>query len=171
MKKPADTTDPRIAVLLHLIDEGFDQKAWHGPNLRGSLRLVDAATAAFRPHPDRHNVWEHAVHAAYWKYTVRRRITGEGRGSFPIKGSNWFVRPDPAVAPGDWQAAWKADLAILDEVHRTLRAAVAAFDPEALDTVPKGGKLTHLKTISGIALHDIYHAGQINLLKRLAADE
>ena len=95
--KPDMPADPRVAVLLRLLDEGFDAKAWHGPNLRGPLRRLDAATAAFRPAPGRHTIWEHAVHAAYWKYAVRRRITGDDRGSFPLKGSNWFVRPDPAV--------------------------------------------------------------------------
>ncbi len=161
--------DPAVALLLHLIDEAFDQKAWHGPNLRGPLRRIKAATAAFRPALGRHNVWEHAVHAAYWKYTVRRRITGEDRGSFPLKGSNWFTRPDPAVHPDDWEVAWKADLALLDDTHRRLRAAVASFDPSQLHVIPEGAKLSHLRTISGIALHDVYHAGQIALLKRLAA--
>jgi hypothetical protein len=159
---------PVIALLLQLLDEGFDKKAWHGPNLRGGLRRVDASTAAFRPQPGRHNIWEQTLHAAYWKYTVRRRITGENRGSFPVKGSNWFVRPDRAVHAEDWDEAWKADLALLDEVHRTLRAAVVAFDPRQLDTVPRGAKLPTGVVIRSIAMHDVYHAGQIALLKKLA---
>ncbi len=167
---PAPTaTDPRIAVLLAVIDEGYDRKAWHGPNLRGSLRLVDATTAAFRPRSGRHNIWEHAVHTAYWKYAVRRRLTGEDRGSFPLKGSNWFTRPDPALSPGELEAAWRADLKLLDECHARLRAVVAGLDPAALDVIPKGGKLPNIRTVSGVALHDVYHAGQIALLKRLAA--
>ena len=162
---------PILALLLQLIDEGYDSKAWHGPNLRGGLRRVDAATAAFRPGPDRHNIWEYALHAAYWKYTVRRRITGEDRGSFPLKGSNWFPRSDPNVHEDDWPEAWKADLALLDETHRTLRAAVAGFDPKLLDVVPKGAKLPTGIVIRSIAMHDVYHAGQIALLKKLAASE
>lgn len=74
------TPDPRIDLLLRLLDEGFDHKAWHGPNLRGTLRGMSAADAARRPAPDRHNIWEVAVHAAYWKYAVRRRVTGDARG-------------------------------------------------------------------------------------------
>lgn len=161
---------PDIALLLQLLDEGFDKKAWHGPNLRGGLRRVDAATAAFRPSPGRHNIWEQALHTAYWKYTVRRRITGEDRGSFPLKGSNWFTRPDSAVHLDDWDEAWKADLALLDETHRTLRAAVASFDARKLAIVPKGATLPTGVVIHSIAMHDVYHAGQIAILKRLAAD-
>src|SRR6184192_3255350 len=94
--------DPRLALLLRLLDEGFDRKAWHGPNLRGSLRGLDATAAAWKLTADEHCIWEIAVHAAYWKYAVRRRLVGDARGSFPLKGSNWFPRPDPAVHPDDW---------------------------------------------------------------------
>ncbi len=62
-------------VLLDLLDEAFDKKSWHGPNLRGSIRGVTAQQAAWRPGPDRHNIWELTLHAAYWKYVVRRRLT------------------------------------------------------------------------------------------------
>src|SRR5438874_2237139 len=157
--KPDMPADPRVAVLLRLLDEGFDAKAWHGPNLRGPLRRLDAATAAFRPAPGRHTIWEHAVHAAYWKYAVRRRITGDDRGSFPLKGSNWFVRPDPAVHPDDRAEAWAADLKLLDEQHRLLRAAVAAFDPDRLDLPWAGSKYVPSKPILGVGLHDVYHSG------------
>ncbi|MBX9584121.1 MAG: DinB family protein [Gemmataceae bacterium] len=162
-------TDPTLILLLRLVDEGFDRPAWHGPNLRGSLRRVDAAAAAFRPAPGRKSIWEHAVHAAYWKYTVRRRLTGEKRGSFALDGSNWFARPDPAVGPAGWDEAWRADLALLDETHRSLRAAVAATDPAALGGVTPGGKVSTVRVIHGAVMHDVYHAGQIALLKRLAA--
>ena len=54
-----------IELLLGLLDEAFDKKAWHGPNLRGAVRGVSSDEAAWRPSPDRHNVWEIMVHAAY----------------------------------------------------------------------------------------------------------
>jgi hypothetical protein len=163
--------DPRIDLLLRLLAEGFDHKAWHGPNLRGTLRGLSAADAARRPAPDRHNIWEVAVHAAYWKYAVRRRVTGDARGSFPLKGSNWFTRPDPAVHPDDWPEAWAADLKLLDEQHRLLWAVVAGFDPEKLDRPWAGSKYVPSKQILGAAMHDVYHAGQIRMLKRAAASE
>ena len=152
-------TAPRMAELLRLIDEAYEVKTWHGPNLRGSLRGLSAHEASRRPAPGRHNIWEVAVHAAYWKYTVRRRILGEKRGSFPLKGSNWFTRP----APG---ADWKADLRLLDDVHRGMRDAIAALDESDLPKKPPGSKVSNEAIISGIAFHDVYHAGQIQLLKR-----
>jgi len=153
-----------IHLLLELIGRAYDRKAWHGPNLRGSLRGVEAATAAWRPAPGRHNIWEIVVHAAYWKYILRRRLLGEKRGSFPLKGSNWFPRPVPGTA-----SSWEADIALLEQAHRTMCAAVAGLPGDDLDVRPPGSKVSNRELIAGIAAHDVYHAGQIQLLKRLAA--
>src|ERR1017187_3097485 len=117
--------DSRIALLLDLLDEAFDKKSWHGPNLRGSIRGVSAREAAWRPAPKCHNIWEYTLHAAYWKYVVRRRITGEKRGSFVLPGSNFFERPMEPTEAEPTEAAWKKDIAILAAEHEALRAAVA----------------------------------------------
>jgi uncharacterized damage-inducible protein DinB len=159
MSKPSS----EIALLLRLLDEAFDRKSWHGPNLRGAIRGLDAATAARRPAEGRHNIWEHVVHAAYWKYAVRRRLLGEKRGSFPLKGSNWFVRPVEAT-----EKAWQADIALLEEMHATLRAAVAGLSRADLGKAPSCSTVSNQALLTGTALHDVYHAGQIQLLKRLA---
>jgi DinB superfamily len=153
-----------IALLLDLLDEAFDKKSWHGPNLRGSIRGVSAEQAAWRPGPDRHNIWELTLHAAYWKYVVRRRITGEKRGSFVLQGSNFFARPaELSNAPSE--GAWKADAAILNAEHKQLRKAVAALSSRPARDAKKWRATLHL--IRGAAAHDLYHAGQIRLLRRL----
>jgi uncharacterized damage-inducible protein DinB len=155
-----------IRLLLAFIDQAYDRRSWHGTNLRGSIRGVSANEAAWRPGPERHNIWELVVHAAYWKYAVRRRLTGEARGSFPVEGSNWFARPSAAERG---EASWKADVALLGETHRSLRAAVAALAAADLDRAAAGGTETVRALVTGIAAHDLYHAGQIQLLKRLWA--
>ncbi|MBZ5622097.1 MAG: DinB family protein [Acidobacteriia bacterium] len=153
--------DSEIALLLDLLDEAFDKKSWHGPNLRGSVRGVTARQAAWRPAPDRHNIWEYALHAAYWKYILRRRITGEKRGFFVLKGSNFFERPAELS-----EAAWKSDVAILLAQHQDLRRAVAELRPEMREDQKKWCSILYL--IRGAAAHDLYHAGQIRLLRRLS---
>jgi hypothetical protein len=163
MKRASVTGDLQIAALLQLLDEAYDKQAWHGPNLRGSLRRVTAAQAVWRAAPGRKNIWEIALHAAYWKYTVFRLLTGEKRGTFPLEGSNWFSRD---VAD---ETAWKIDVKLLERIHGYLRIAVAALSPKALETRPPGSKHTYRRLIQGAALHDVYHAGQIQTLKRLSA--
>jgi len=155
-------TTESIAVLLDLIDEAYDRRAWHGPNLRGAIRGLRPAEAAWRPDGGANSIWRIVLHCAYWKYAVRRRLTGEGkRGSFARKGSNWFPLPEPADA-----RAWKADVALLDEEHRVLREVVAAAPAARLSD--RIGAHTVARLIYGIAAHDIYHAGQIRLLIRLS---
>ncbi len=151
-----------ISSLLALLDQSYDHAAWHGTNLKGSLRGLSHREASWRPSTGRHNVWELAVHCAYWKYTVRRRILGEKRGSFPLKGSNWFARHGVEGA-----GVWKADLALLEDCHRSLRAAVASLSQRDLKKRSAKGTWTILQMVQGAASHDLYHAGQIQLLKRL----
>ena len=155
-------THPEIEHLLGLIDEGYNRAAWHGPNLRGSIRGVTAREAAIRPSVGRHNIWELVVHAAYWKYTVRRRLLGEKRGSFSLPGSNFFARPVDRS-----EKAWRADLALLESEHRKLREAIAAIQPEDLDHRARGSRTAVRRLIAGIAFHDVYHAGQIQLIMKL----
>ena len=153
-----------IAILLRAIDQAYDRQSWHGTNLRGSLRGVSVRDAARRPQPGRHNIWELVVHAAYWKYAVTRRLTGAKRGSFPLAGSNFFKRPERGQAT---DRAWRDDLALLGRTHRDLRAAIAAVPAGRLRATAKGARTTNLFFIQGIAAHDLYHAGQIQLIKRL----
>jgi DinB family protein len=149
-----------IELLTKAIDEAYNRSAWHGPNLRNSLRGVTAVEAAWRPGSGRHNIWEIVVHAAYWKYAVRRRLMGSKRGTFGERGSNWFGR---RLSPN--QKAWRHDLELLEQVHRGLREAIRTLDPNLLAKRLKGRPLS--AHILGIAFHDVYHAGQIQLLKTL----
>ena len=158
-----------ISQLLAILDQAYNTTSWHGANLRGSLRRVTPEQAAWRPSPRRHNIWEIAVHAAYWKYAAARRFTGGARGSFPLKGSNWFRRPSVDADAMPAAKAWKGDLDLLDAMHATLRDRIARLTAKDLVKVPPGKKVSNFALLSGIAAHDLYHAGQIQLLKRLSA--
>jgi hypothetical protein len=151
-----------ISRLVEMVDRAYNRRSWHGTNLRGSLRGMEPAEAAWRPSPGRHNIWEIVVHAAYWKYAVWRRLTGERRGSFPLKGSNWFDRSDES----DGQL-WTADVAMLDRMHDALRGAVGRLSSDRLPRTAPGGSTTIFELVAGAAAHDVYHAGQIQLIKRL----
>ncbi len=155
---------PELKILLRMIDEAFDRKSWHGTNLYGSIRRLDHIQASWRLSPNRHNIWEILLHAAYWKYAVRRKLLDEPRGSFPLKGSNWLKRS------GEGAAQWASDVALLATTHRSLRDAVSRLTPKQLDGMLKGSKVSMISILTGIAAHDLYHAGQIQLLKRLYAE-
>jgi uncharacterized damage-inducible protein DinB len=149
-------------LLLASLEQAYDRQSWHGTNLRGSIRRMTLEQLCWRPGAGRHNIWEIVVHAAYWKYAVRRRLTGEKRGSFPLKGSNWFARPVDAS-----ESAWREDLLLLQSAHESVREAIMGMTDRQLLLKPRGSTHTHAFVISGLAAHDVYHAGQIQLLKRL----
>ena len=155
-------------LLLASIDEAFDKRSWHGTNLRGSLRGVTLEQAApgGRRGRARHNIWELVVHAAYWKYDIRRRLTGEKAHSFAIEGSNFWTRPLEGT-PGEW----RRDLRLLEDEHAQLRAAVAAFPASRWTRKAPGKPFNFEGLVRGVAAHDLYHAGQIQLLKRLQETE
>lgn len=158
----ARRADSRIALLLEIMDQAFDQRGWHGTTLRGSLRGVTPREALWRPGSGRHNVWELAMHAAYWKYAVRRRLAGDAAGSFERKPSNW-----PAIPAQPDLKAWKKDVALLESEHARLRQVVSGLTaPDLERRSPKGG-WTYAEEIHGVAAHDLYHTGQIQLIKRL----
>ena len=144
-------------LLISLLQEGFERKTWHGPNLRQSLKGLTAQQAAWRPARDRHSIWELAIHSAYWKYAVRRQLDGGKRGSFVEKGSNFFKRPKGGKAT---DAGWRADLKLLVREHRLLEQSIAR-------ALKKRLREKDIRMIYGVCFHDIYHAGQIRLLRRL----
>ena len=148
--------------LLALVEEGFQKPAWHGPNLKSALRGVRVEEAAWRPAKGRHNIWEITVHAAYWKYTVARRLTGSRTHDFPEKGRNWFVRD--RVKPAN---CWQSDLALLTRMHQKLLKAIVGLKESDLTRAARGSRQTALRNIAGTAMHDVYHAGQIQVLRKL----
>jgi hypothetical protein len=153
-----------LTQLLAILDQAYNRPSWHGTNLRGSIRRVTPEQAVWRPAPKRHNIWEIVVHAAYWKYAAARRFLDLPQGSFQYKGSNWFRRPDSSFDGADW----KRDIELLDRMHALLRDAVQKLSPKQLHETPPGKKVNNFTLLSGVAAHDLYHAGQIQLLKRLS---
>lgn len=148
-----------LTALLAALDEAYGRTAWHGPNLRSAIRGVTPALAAWRPAPRHHNIWEIVVHATYWKHVVTERLTGERR-PFPFAGSDWFERPGGG-------RSWTDDVRLLEQTHRRLRAAVAARSPRTLERRVFFKRQRAAFNIRGIAAHDVYHAGQIQLIKAL----
>lgn len=151
----------RVALLLDLLERNYRGSSWQGTSLRGSLRGLTPRQAAWKPGPGRNSCWNLLLHAAYWKYATRRRLEGGKRGGFGRGRSNW-----PPLPEGITQKAWREDLALLDEQHERLCQVVAGLSDAALDR-PLGYRWTVAAALHGLASHDSYHTGQIQLLKRL----
>ncbi|HXF95693.1 MAG TPA: DinB family protein [Gemmatimonadales bacterium] len=157
--------DPRIRLLLALVEQAYRAPSWHGTPLGGALRGLTHRQALWRPgggRGRRHCIWEIVLHTAYWKYVVRRRLLRDEALAFARGPSNW-----PALPERTDQGAWRADRAILEREHALLVRTIARFDPGKLGRRGWRSRWTNVEHIYGVASHDLYHAGQIQLLKRL----
>jgi uncharacterized damage-inducible protein DinB len=149
------------ARLADQIRRAFDGQAWHGDSLLEMLRDVNAKTAAKRPIKNAHSIWELVLHIAAWDGVALRRTQGTAsqltdRQNFP---------PVKDTSP----AAWKQALATLKSTHIALVDAVATFPESRLLELVPGKKAKHqtfFYLFSGIVQHELYHAGQIALLKK-----
>mgnify|MGYP003576406878 FL=1 len=154
--------DERVRLLLEVFDQAYAAPSWHGTPLKGTIRGITARQALWRPGPKRHCIWDLVLHTAYWKCVVRRRLLRDPKISFPREGANFPALPDK---PND--AAWKRDRALLDDQHRLLREGIARLQPAHLTRRGWRSKSRVKAEIYGIASHDLYHAGQIQILKTL----
>ena len=118
--------------------------------------------ARWRPAPARHNIWEIVLHAAYWKYIVLRKLSGDSELKFPRPGSNF-----PRLPKKTDSKTWAKDVRLLQEQHELLRKIVGDFLASRLHARSAKSIWSNIDHIYGIAAHDLYHAGQIQLLKRL----
>jgi uncharacterized damage-inducible protein DinB len=141
------------------LKRAFEGKAWHGPSVSEVLAGVTAEQAAAHPIAGVHSIWELTLHIATWERTGRRRL----QESDPIDVSDeedW-----PAVGDTS-EEAWKTTLEELRRNHEALRAAIRAFDETRLDEIVPGTQYSMYFLLHGVIQHDLYHAGQIALLKK-----
>ena len=140
------------ARLADQIRRAFEGDAWHGDSIKELLAGVTAATAAARPIKNAHSIWELVLHIAAWDDAVLRRIGG---AAVQLTKQQDF----PPVK----------DTSPAEQAHNQLIEAVAGFpDSRLQDQVP--GKTEDYYDFyymfSGIVQHELYHAGQIALLKK-----
>jgi uncharacterized damage-inducible protein DinB len=145
------------------IRRAFEGSAWHGDSILELLADVNAKTAAARPIKDAHSIWEILLHIAAWDDVVSRRVGGT---AVTLTDEQNF----PAVKDTG-EAAWSQAIDSTKKTHHELIRTVAAFpDSRLAEQVP--GKTQNYYNFyymfSGIVQHELYHAGQIALLKKAA---
>jgi uncharacterized damage-inducible protein DinB len=132
--------------------------AWHGPALLEVLEGVDAEQAAKRPLPRAHSIWEIVLHVSVWEDAVRRRALGEKVDVSDAQ--DWPTVTDTG------EPAWRRAIEGLKASNRALREVVAAFDERRLGEPLVPGGNTGYVQFHGAVQHDLYHAGQIAVLKK-----
>lgn len=147
------------AVLTRILAEGYGPGAWYGSDLKAAVADVPVARAFQRPAESRHNIAEVALHAAFWANEAASRLTGAPRAEFPLEGEDWFELNDESTM------SWKKVAATLDAAQQRLSQAVTDVASGAR-TSPLG-EAERFDLVIGITGHAAYHAGQIQLIKKL----
>jgi uncharacterized damage-inducible protein DinB len=133
-------------------------EAWHGPSLQEILAGVTAEQALARPIAEGHCIWELTMHIGVWMSAARRRLAGD------------TVQPTPQedwpLIDGGSPAAWQQTLAALQQEHTQLQAAICSLPESSLENQTPGKNYSLAFLLHGVVQHNLYHAGQIALLKK-----
>jgi uncharacterized damage-inducible protein DinB len=140
------------------LKRAFEGEAWHGPSVLEALEGVTWKGALQKPIPQAHSIWEIVLHMTAWEDIVRRRLLGESPDI--TDEENWPVLENPG--PADWPRALEG----LKAGHLRLRETAASVRDDLLDSSPTGKHSTRYVLLHGIIQHDLYHAGQISILKK-----
>ena len=147
--------------MIDLLNEVYAGPAWHGPSVKDALQGVTAATASKKLAPDRNSIWELVLHLAHGRHLLVERVNDAPSAEFPRKTKGpWWPVADYEMN----DAAWQRDLQLLDDYHAKLVDAVRAATPAQLARVPNVGDQPISQQLIGMAVHDGYHAGQIQML-------
>jgi len=157
--KAAVSAIPETRLLTRVLDEGYGPGAWHGADLKAALADVSPEAAFWRPSPERHNVAEVALHHAYCVRSVRGQLSGTTPEPFVLEGQDWFELSGPE------RLAWPQIQAAVEKEQSKLATVVAEI--AAGRTESGVSEAERFNLVLGITCHAMYHAGQIQLLKRL----
>jgi uncharacterized damage-inducible protein DinB len=149
-----------IDRILDQLKRAYEGGAWHGPSVKEVLKSVTAAQAHQRPLAGAHTIWELVHHIAVWEDVGRRRLEGDP-AEVPISSPEDWPPADDAT-----DAAWEKAKAALDRSHQALVGAISRVPESRLDQPILEGKSTVYVTLHGVVQHDLYHAGQIAILKK-----
>ena len=149
-----------IERILDQLKRAYEGNAWHGPSVLETLAGITAAQAHARPLANAHSIWELVQHIAVWEDVGRRRLSGD-RAPIAISSPEDWPPPEDTS-----EAAWERAKASLNRGHQALIEAIALTPETRLDEPIFEGMSTVYVTLHGVIQHDLYHAGQIAMLKK-----
>ena len=149
-----------VERIVDQLTRAFEGNAWHGASIRELLADVTAAEAGAKPVASAHGIWELVLHIAVWEDVVKRRIEGDRFAISLSSEEDW--PPVRARSEADWRAA----IGGLVAGHDALMRAVSSLPDSRLDEIVPGHDYTIYTMLHGAVQHDLYHGGQIGLLKR-----
>jgi hypothetical protein len=134
--------------------------AWHGDAIWKILNGISAEAAAHRPLGDSHTIWEIVMHMTFWEAVGAKRLAGERAGLDEDEALNFPAMP--VISEVNWRQTLERFRASNEEFGK----ALAKLEAARVDELTAAGKRTFYDEAHGVIQHDVYHAGQVALLKK-----
>jgi uncharacterized damage-inducible protein DinB len=150
-----------IRRILNQMDRAFSGEAWHGPDLTQLLNGISSEDASKHPVPGAHSIWEIVNHIAAWNAIVQQKSKGE-----PVEVTTELDWPPVWEVS---EVSWKRSLATLADNRTRLRNYVKTVRDDQLDEKVQRENYSQYVLLHGLVQHDLYHAGQIAVLKKALA--
>lgn len=149
-------------VSARVLSEGYGPGAWHGPDLKAALADVTPVLAFWRPATGRHNIAEIALHHAYTVRAVRQKLSGRDAEPFVLDGEDWFELND------DGRLSWADVRAVVEREQQRLAELLTEIERSKVTSPAPADERFGL--LLGITCHAVYHAGQVQLIRRLGGE-
>ena len=153
-----------IQRILDQLERACEGNAWHGPSVRELLNDISARQAAAKSVPAGHSIWEIVLHMAAWQDVARQRLTGQEIGD---EISDLPPQLDWPAVPGTSETAWRKAVENLIQSKQQLYKAISQLDDHRLSDPVPGKDYSVYVLLHGVIQHNLYHAGQIAVLKKL----
>jgi uncharacterized damage-inducible protein DinB len=150
-----------VERILDQYDRVMNGDAWHGDPMWKILDGISASEAASRAHPDAHSIWELVSHVTFWESEVYRRLNN--LPARPYKELNFPAAPQMTAEN------WESTLAEFRHSNTEFRKALSQLEASRLDEPLSTAEKTVYVEVHGVIQHNLYHAGQIAILRKILA--
>jgi hypothetical protein len=147
----------KVKFLRDQIKTTFKGDSWHGPNLVNTLAGIDHTQAMLRPIGERHTIWELTDHIAFWMEEVWKSIDDHAPLN-PNKKLDWSKM-------GTTEVEWQQSVSRMEVAVNLALDTLLEWTNEDLEEQVPGEKYNFKQMLHGMLHHNLYHSGQINLLK------
>lgn len=144
-----------IQNIISLLSRTFEKNAWHGPSVKEVLNDI-TAEQSFTKLRDTHSIIELVAHMTAWRIFVIKKL--EGDENYKVEDEkNFPSETDWMKTLNDLSASQLHLLELLKDFPATKLSDVVHAPPY---------KYSFYTLLHGIIHHDLYHIGQIALIKK-----
>jgi hypothetical protein len=147
-----------VERILDQYDRAMTGEAWHGDNVWSILEAIEWVNAFERPLAQKHTIWELVAHMAFWETEVRKRL--EGVATSPDEKLNFPHTPE--TSPESWARV----LQNFRDSNDRFRSVIGALNDTRLEQPLSAPNKSVYVEVHGVIQHNLYHAGQIALLRK-----